>query len=133
MINPINVWINVRQHCSQVHKNTNVPLILNVWDFMFFSWEKTHNQPFLRVFWGVLDFFDVKIAPRFAQDNLDVKKVSSPSKNHSKWLIMCFSRLKNIKSLTFKISGTFIVHWFLNPNSNYLLQDKNLKKIWKST
>jgi hypothetical protein len=39
---------------------------------------------------------DVEIAPRFAQDNLDVKKVSSPSKNPSKWLIMCFSQLKNI-------------------------------------
>jgi hypothetical protein len=42
----------------------NVPLILKVRDFMFFS----------------RDFFDVEIAPRFAQDNLDVKKVSSPSK-----------------------------------------------------
>jgi hypothetical protein len=59
-----------------------------------------------------LDFFDVEIAPRFAQDNLDVKKVSSPSKNPSKWLIMCFSRRKNIKSLTFKISGTLIVKDF---------------------
>jgi hypothetical protein len=56
-----------------------------------------------------LEFFDVEIAPRFAQDNLHVKKVSSPSKNPSKWLIMCFSRLKNIKSLTFKIGGTLIV------------------------
>jgi hypothetical protein len=47
---------------------------------------------------------------RFAQDNLDVKKVSAPSKNPSKWLIMCFSRLKNIKSLTFKIRGSLIVN-----------------------
>jgi hypothetical protein len=45
----------------------------------------------------------------FAQDNLDVKKVSAPSKNPAKWLIMCFSRVKNIKSLTSKNSGTLIV------------------------
>jgi hypothetical protein len=51
----------------------------------------------------------IEIALRFAQDNLDVKKVSAPSKNPAKWLIMCFSRLKNIKSLTSKNSGTLIV------------------------
>jgi hypothetical protein len=62
---------------------------------MLFSWEK-------------LDFFDVEIALRFAQDNLDVKKVSAPSTNPAKWLIMCFSRLKKIKSLTSKNSGTLI-------------------------
>jgi hypothetical protein len=56
-----------------------------------------------------LDFFDVEIALRFAQDNLDVKKVLAPSKNPAKWRIMCFSRLKNIKSLTSKNSGTLIV------------------------
>jgi hypothetical protein len=40
MINAIKVGINGGHHCSQVLKNTNVPLILKVWDFMFFSWEK---------------------------------------------------------------------------------------------
>jgi hypothetical protein len=78
MINLVNVWINDRQHCSQVHKNTNVPLISKVWDFMFFTWEKHIISHFLGVFWGGLDFFDVEIAPRFVQDNLDIKKVLSP-------------------------------------------------------
>jgi hypothetical protein len=49
--------------------------------------------------------FYVEIALRFAPDNLDVKKVLAPSENPAKWLIMCFSRIKNIKSLTFKNSG----------------------------
>jgi hypothetical protein len=75
---------------------------------MFFSWEKHLISHFLGFFEGPRLFY-VKIAPRFAQDNLDVKKVSAPSKNLSKLLIMCFSRLKNIKSLTFKINGTLIV------------------------
>jgi hypothetical protein len=49
---------------------------------------------------------------RFAQDNLDVKKVSAPSKTPAKWLFtgMCFSHLKNIKSLTSKNSGILIVN-----------------------
>jgi hypothetical protein len=47
---------------------------------MFFSWEKHIISHFLGFFEG-----------------------------SSKWLIMCFSRPKNIKSLTFKISGTLIV------------------------
>jgi hypothetical protein len=71
---------------------------------------KKHNQPFLGVFSGGLDFFDVKIALCFAQDNLEVKKVSAPSKDPTKWLIMCFSRVKNIKPLTSKNSGTLIVN-----------------------
>jgi hypothetical protein len=54
-------------------------------------------------------FFIIEIALRFAQDNLDVKKVLAPSKNPAKWLIMCFSRIKNIKSRTSKNSGTLIV------------------------
>jgi hypothetical protein len=46
---------------------------------------------------------------RFAQGNFDVKKVEAPSKNPKKWLIMCFSQLKNIKFQTFKISGTLVL------------------------
>jgi hypothetical protein len=56
--------------------------------------------------------YHVEIALRFAQDNLDVKKVLAPSKNPAKWLIMFFSRIKNIKSLTSKNSGTLIVKSF---------------------
>jgi hypothetical protein len=63
--------------------------------------------------WGFFDFFDVEIALHFAQDNLDFKKVLAPSKNPTKWLIMCFSRLKNIKSLSSKNSGTLIVNFNL--------------------
>jgi hypothetical protein len=65
----------------------NVPLFLEVRDFMFFRRGK-HI--------------------RFAQDNLNVKKVLAPSKNPAKWLIMCFSQLKSIKFQTFKISGTLV-------------------------
>jgi hypothetical protein len=42
-------------------------------------------------------FYANEIDLRFAQDNLDVKKVSVPSKNPTKRLIMCFSRLKKHK------------------------------------
>jgi hypothetical protein len=63
------------------------------------------------------------LAFRFAQDNLDVKKVSAPSKNPAKWLIMCFSRLKNIKSLTSKNSGTLI-----GNNCQFQFQNLDLKK-----
>jgi hypothetical protein len=83
----------------------------------------------------ILDFLDVEIALRFAQDNLDVKKVSAPSKTPVKWLIMCFSRLKNIKSLTSKNSGTLIVI-IIVPNISqivYLILDRNVpvcKKIY---
>jgi hypothetical protein len=48
------------------HKNTNVPLILKVLDIVFF----------------------------YAQDNLVVKKVAAPSKNHAKCPIICFARDK---------------------------------------
>jgi hypothetical protein len=77
---------------------------------MFFSWEKHIIKSAISrgFFWGGLNFFDVEIALRFAQDNLDVKEVLAPSKNPAKWLIMCFSRLKNIKSLTSKNSVTLI-------------------------
>jgi hypothetical protein len=51
--------------------------------------------------------FGPKIALRYAQDNLGVKKVSVPSKNPSKCHIICFARKK--KSCTFRISGTLIV------------------------
>jgi hypothetical protein len=52
IINAIKVLINDGQHCSQVHKNTNVPMILKVWDFMFFSWEKHIISHFLVFFEG---------------------------------------------------------------------------------
>jgi hypothetical protein len=56
--------------------------------------------------WPTYYYIQYYTTTRFAQDNLDVKKVSAPSKNPAKWLFMCFSRLKNIKSLTSKNSGT---------------------------
>jgi hypothetical protein len=59
-------------------------------------------------FEGGLDLFDPKIALRYAQDNLGVKKVSAPSKNPTKCPIMFYPR-KKIISRTFKISGALIV------------------------
>jgi hypothetical protein len=78
------------RHCKKYSIITiNVPLFLEVRDFMFFRREKHIISHF--------DFFDVEIALRFAQDNLDVKKVSAPSKNPKKWLNMCFPQLKKHK------------------------------------
>jgi hypothetical protein len=72
--------------CSLVHKNTNllVPLILKVWNFMSFRWEKHIISHFFGFFEGASTFFVVEIAIRFAQENLDVKKVLAPSKNPAK-------------------------------------------------
>jgi hypothetical protein len=70
------------------HKNTNAPLILKIREIIFFVLGKLHNGPFLGIFRGGLDFFDPKIAPRCARDNLGVKKVLAPSKYPLKWPIM---------------------------------------------
>jgi hypothetical protein len=67
----------------------NVPLFLEVRDFMFFMRGKHIISHFAGFFEGA-----------------KTKKVEAPSKNPKKWLIMCFSQLKNIKFQTFKISGT---------------------------
>ncbi len=45
---------------------------------------------------------------RYAQDNLGVKKVSAPSKNHAKCPIICFYPAKKKISRTFKINGTLM-------------------------
>jgi hypothetical protein len=70
------------------HKNTNAPLILKIWDIIFLVLGKLHNGPFLGIFRGGLDFFDPKIVPRCARDNLGVIKVLAPSKYPLKWPIM---------------------------------------------
>jgi hypothetical protein len=62
---------------------------------MFFSWEK-----------HIISHFE--ITNRFAQDNLDVKKVSVPSKTpQNGWL--CVLLPKKHKILHFKNSGTLVV------------------------
>jgi hypothetical protein len=45
-------------------------------------------------FLGGLELFDPKIAFRYAQAILGVKKVSAPSKNPAKCSIICFAREK---------------------------------------
>jgi hypothetical protein len=80
---------------------------------MFFSWEK-----------------HVEIALRYAQDNLDIKKVLAPSKDPAKRLIMCFSRIKNIKSLTSKNSGTLIVITFALYNQPEMSQSRIIFLFW---
>jgi hypothetical protein len=74
------------------HKITNVPLIWKVWDIIFIFLSKTHKGTVLGIFRGGLDLFDPKIALRYAQDNLGVKKVSAPSKNPSNCPIISFAR-----------------------------------------
>ncbi len=49
-----------------------------------FVWGKAYNGAFYRVFRGGRDLFDP-----YAQDNLEVKKVSAPSKNPMKCPIIC--------------------------------------------
>jgi hypothetical protein len=51
---------------------------------------------------------DIHISKSDFVDNLDVKKVSAPQK-HLKMAGYVFFMPKNIKSLTFKISGAFLV------------------------
>ncbi len=46
---------------------------------------------------------------RYAQDNLGVKKVSTPLKNPRKCSIICFAREKKITSLACRISSTLTV------------------------
>jgi hypothetical protein len=67
--------IKLRALVAKGHKNTNAPLIFENLGYYFF-W-----------FWAN-DFFDPKIAPRCARDNLGVKKVLAPSKYPLKWPIM---------------------------------------------
>jgi hypothetical protein len=69
------------------------------------------------------------VAQAQIQDNLDVKKVLAPSKIPAKWLIMCFSRLKNIKSLTSKNSGTLIVNLIFADFMYYIALLKN--QAWR--
>jgi hypothetical protein len=80
--------IKLRALVAKGHKNTNAPLILKIWDIIFLVLGKLHNGPFLGIFPGGLDFFDPKIAPRCARDNLGVKKVLAHSKYPLKWPIM---------------------------------------------
>ncbi len=62
----------------------NAPLIFENFGYYFFGFGQTtvHNGPFLGIFRGGLDFFDPKIVPSAARDNLEVKK--SLGKNTSK-------------------------------------------------
>jgi hypothetical protein len=77
-------------------------------EIIFFVWGKTHNGAFLGIFRGGLDLFDPQNFPRYAQDNVEVKKVSAPSKSPSKCPMMCFACEKK-NSRTFRITGTLIV------------------------
>jgi hypothetical protein len=81
--------IKLRALVAKGHKNTNAPLIFeNLGYYFCLVLGKLHNGPFLGIFRGGLDFFDPKIAPRCARDNLGVKKVLAPSKYPFKWPIM---------------------------------------------
>ncbi len=54
-------------------------------------------------------FLAGKIALRYAQDNLGVKKASAPSKNPLNCPIMSFAQEIKIISPTFQISGTLVI------------------------
>jgi hypothetical protein len=59
-----------------------------------------YNGAFLWIFQGDFDFFDPKIALRYTQDNLGVKKVSAPLKNPSKCPIICPPAKKKYSELS---------------------------------
>jgi hypothetical protein len=58
---------------------------LQLWYTIFYGRQKKHvnNGPVTTQIYNIL---------RYAQDNLGVKKVSAPSKNHSNCPIMSFAR-----------------------------------------
>jgi hypothetical protein len=63
--------IKLRALVAKGPKNTNAPLIFeNLGYYLVLG--KLLNGPFLEIFRGGLDFFDPKIAPRCARDNLGV-------------------------------------------------------------
>jgi hypothetical protein len=45
------IWSNPKVMADFFINSANVPLILKVWDLMFFSWEK--HIPVISHFWGV--------------------------------------------------------------------------------
>jgi hypothetical protein len=66
-----------------------------------------------------------KIALRYAQDNLGVKKVSAPSENPKKCPIISFAPDKKIISRTFKIRGTLV---FLCPKEREREKERERKR-----
>ncbi len=83
--------IKLRALVAKGHKNINTPLIFeNLGYYFFWFWANYIMGHFsgIGIFRGGLDFFDPKIAPRCARDNLGVKKVLAPSKYPLKWPIM---------------------------------------------
>jgi hypothetical protein len=81
--------IKLRALGAKGHKNTNAPLIFeNLGYYFFWFWANYIMGYFSGYFEGASTFFDPKIAPRCARDNLGVKKVLAPSKYPLKWAIM---------------------------------------------
>ena len=60
----------------QVHKNTNAPLILKVWDVILFYLWKTYNGALLGFFREALDFFGPEMAPSYTRDHFKGPKES---------------------------------------------------------
>jgi hypothetical protein len=81
---------------------------------MLFSFTGQKNN---RIFRGVLHHFDHKIAFRYAQDNLGVKKVSALPKKSLKRPDICFAQ--DQKNCITRIRGTLV---FVCPcNNNYVI------------
>jgi hypothetical protein len=71
-------------------RNLNSKVLCRIFDTNFMRTIRIIGH-FLGFFEGASRFFDPKIAPYWAQDNLGVKKVLAPSKNPSKWRNMFFA------------------------------------------
>jgi hypothetical protein len=64
----------------KLNLDSNSVSSIQLYDILFFVLGKICRGSFLEIFKGYLNFFDLKIALRYAQDNLGVKKVSALQK-----------------------------------------------------
>jgi hypothetical protein len=65
----------IKKRCSAWHKNTNILLFFLKIVILGFYAGKSHNLIGLGIFNEDLDFFDLRIVPRYTRDNLEIKKV----------------------------------------------------------
>jgi hypothetical protein len=109
----------------KLNLDSNSVSSIQLYDILFFVLGKICRGSFLEIFKGYLNFFDLKIALRYAQDNLGVKKVSALQKKSLE--ITYYSMLyvlptKKKTSCTLRISGTLIVTVFVFVVSQNMVQ-----------
>ena len=73
---------------APVHKNTNAPLILKIWEIIFCFWANYFMGHFSGYFEGASTFLTPKLSLAALGTIFGVKKVLAPSKYPLKWPIM---------------------------------------------